>query len=123
MLWNVNQSSRPILLTAKDSEGCFKIYLVEANTGTPFSKSPCFVVDDPRYKVRRVDECVLVSCRIHQRHSLQAGQSKAKITNDNWGIVLLGWPVAGDDTIGGTTGSIPEEPSPFQANERWPGQN
>ncbi len=102
----INHSTRPILVGARgNNERDFKIYVVEALTSTPFSNSPCFVVDDPRFQCRVVDGRTLVPTRIPTVATVfKLGCQKLKITNESWGFVLIGWPVAGQSTIGGIVG-------------------
>lgn len=98
----INESSRPILLGAKDADGQIQMHVLDARSSTPFNKNPAFVVEDPRYQVRIVDGRVLVPYEIPASAVIfKLGNQKLKVTNESWGMVLLGWPIAGRDTISG----------------------
>lgn len=98
----INESSRPILVGAKDADGSVKIHVLDARSSTPFSKNPYFIVEDPRFQVKVIDGRLLVPYQLPLGAIIfKLGNQKLKVTNESWGMVLLGWPIAGRDTISG----------------------
>ncbi len=104
-----NDSDRAVLVGARDGDGLVKIFVVPARSSTGFLKNPTFVVDDPRYQVRILDGRALAPAIIPPHATIfKFGHQRLTITNESWGMVLLGWPIAGPDTIGGIAdGPVP----------------